>query len=912
MVFVSRRPKAGEQLTPSDNQFDAPQNRTPASYWITNPNNYFENNVAAGTEGTGFWFAFPQNGPMFASKNIPYYSGMVIWNQPLGRFNGFVAHTCMSGWDVFDRLNDDHSIDANWGWKINTRQLIQNGMFYGNDQALYCGLGVDGINENTVFYNCTFSDNKTATMLAGNLTIENSLFNSDSDLGVFNGTREFFRFYDGPGQHINCHFTGWNKPNAEMIKQIDGGGATENFSPSFRGTTTDSQDMTRFRFATFQDLNDVRARKVGQFFKDYDGGLLGKPHTTLIRDIPFLRDGHEYRHSSWSNAARSDYYFASLWLHNIDGTGTQISVQRTKPGTANACLFDKGEPASGTFKFPLIVNQGFTYTYYFSQAPSSKKIHLIYNRGDAGDIAFVNFKGLGKLAGFNVSGSNINRLNSKADVENSSNLAYFIDQNGDVYVKLKALGGDDRVNVFFNWTGNGSYNVTPLPCTNNDFTPIINIPANIPPVASFTSPTQTQYEVGTSLGVVVNATDSDGTISNVKLFVNDVLVRQEGAAPYEWGTVNPNANDTALLNLTAGTYTLKAIATDNLGASTTVTKTITVSNANIPPTVTFTTPAQSQYEVGTSIGVVVNATDSDGTISNVKLLINDVLVRQENASPYEWGTANPNANDIALQNITAGTYVLKAIATDNLGAITTVTKTITVYNKTKIVHIKKRDTPGYAIDGNFNGADGQNVYLWSGNPSNVNQQWIEIDRGNGYYSYQKVGTNVCIDGNNGGTNNQNVYLWTCNDTNLNQQWKKIDMGSGYFRLEKRNASSYSIDGGFGGVNGQNVKLYTSSTNQSMQWSITTVNIPLTTTRLEEGTFSIYPNPVIDEFTFDIKENEIEPKTIGKIYNNSGIMIQTFEIDVVKPTVSIRDLKPGIYLLYVEGKNKPYSTKIIKQ
>ncbi len=30
--------------------------QTPASFWITNPNNYFEGNHAAGSEMYGFWF----------------------------------------------------------------------------------------------------------------------------------------------------------------------------------------------------------------------------------------------------------------------------------------------------------------------------------------------------------------------------------------------------------------------------------------------------------------------------------------------------------------------------------------------------------------------------------------------------------------------------------------------------------------------------------------------------------------------------------------------------------------------------------------------------------------------------------------------------------------------------------------
>ena len=246
----------------------------------------------------------------------------------------------------------------------------------------------------------------------------------------------------------------------------------------------------------------------------------------------------------------------------------------------------------------------------------------------------------------------------------------------------------------------------------------------------------------------------------------------------------------------------------------------------------------------------------------------------------------------------------------NLNNISIIPKSVTP--SSNIVHMKKRNASSFAIDGNSGGADGQNVYLWSSNAANVNQQWIEIDRGNGYYSYQKVGTNHCIDGNNGGATGQNVHLWTCSDSNQNQQWKKVDMGSGYFRLEKRNAPGFSLDGGSGGANGQNLKLYSSaSTSHNLQWSFATLNSSVTNSRLEEDTFSVYPNPVIDVFTFDVNENEFGTKSIGKIYDNSGVVVQSFEIEASNPSISIKDLKPGIYLLHVEGKNKTYTTKIIK-
>ena len=141
-----------------------------------------------------------------------------------------------------------------------------------------------------------------------------------------------------------------------------------------------------------------------------------------------------------------------------------------------------------------------------------------------------------------------------------------------------------------------------------------------------------------------------------------------------------------------------------------------------------------------------------------------------------------------------------------------------------IVHIRKRSGQDFAIDGGNGAANGQTVYLWGQNANNSNQQWIEIDRGNGYYSYQKQGTDHCIDGNNGGADRQDVYLWACADNNQNQHWQKVSTDSGFFQLVKRNASGFALNGGSGGVNGQNVNLFDSSnTSTNLQWSITPIN-----------------------------------------------------------------------------------------
>lgn len=84
----------------------------------------------------------------------------------------------------------------------------------------------------------------------------------------------------------------------------------------------------------------------------------------------------------------------------------------------------------------------------------------------------------------------------------------------------------------------------------------------------------------------------------------------------------------------------------------------------------FATPLNNEsFVAGASIGAVINAADSNGSISNVRLYIDGSFVRQESFDPYEWGISHPSVSDPALENLAAGTYSLIAQATDNDGNI---------------------------------------------------------------------------------------------------------------------------------------------------------------------------------------------------------------------------------------------------
>ena len=92
-------------LLPSDN--------TVASYWITNPDNSFIDNVAAGSDENGFWFSLPEhpNGEFLGTE-----VSLNTWPRrtPTGEFRGNVAHSNFDGF-MFDRnINEDNTFDLSF------------------------------------------------------------------------------------------------------------------------------------------------------------------------------------------------------------------------------------------------------------------------------------------------------------------------------------------------------------------------------------------------------------------------------------------------------------------------------------------------------------------------------------------------------------------------------------------------------------------------------------------------------------------------------------------------------------------------------------------------------------------------------------------------------------------------------
>lgn len=76
----TKRPVTGQEVLPSD--------LTPATFWLTNPDNIIRGNVAAGSRGFGFWYAFPA-----APTGLSTGSTLKPRQTPLGEFSDNVAHS---------------------------------------------------------------------------------------------------------------------------------------------------------------------------------------------------------------------------------------------------------------------------------------------------------------------------------------------------------------------------------------------------------------------------------------------------------------------------------------------------------------------------------------------------------------------------------------------------------------------------------------------------------------------------------------------------------------------------------------------------------------------------------------------------------------------------------------------------
>jgi hypothetical protein len=183
---------------------------------------------------------------------------------------------------------------------------------------------------------------------------------------------------------------------------------------------------------------------------------------------------------------------------------------------------------------------------------------------------------------------------------------------------------------------------------------MVSLQVNLLPTVALTQPSNgATFTPPATVTLAATASDPDGTIAKVEFFNGTTKLGEDTTAPYDftWSGV------------AAGTYTLTARATDDLGGVTTsAASTITVSAGNIAPTASITSPADGVvFAWKPTITVTATASDPDGNVTKVEFRDGTILLGQDTSAPYSF----------TWKNVPPGSHVLTARATDNTGAATT-------------------------------------------------------------------------------------------------------------------------------------------------------------------------------------------------------------------------------------------------
>ena len=179
---------------------------------------------------------------------------------------------------------------------------------------------------------------------------------------------------------------------------------------------------------------------------------------------------------------------------------------------------------------------------------------------------------------------------------------------------------------------------------------------NQPPVVNISSPIKsTSFIAPATITIDATASDPDGTVIKVEFYQGTVKLGEISSAPYSF----------TWKEVPEGTYSITAAATDNqnmrtVSAAVSVVVEKAATGINEEPVVVITLPngRPRRYKKDDRIVLIAEASDPDGSISKVEFKNGDVTLAEVTTSPYSY----------TWQPADTGTFVITAIATDNLGA----------------------------------------------------------------------------------------------------------------------------------------------------------------------------------------------------------------------------------------------------
>ncbi len=419
--LVSRVPTVAQAIEKHDITLRKGRNMSPATFWITNNENSFDGNVAAGSEGTGFWFITPEYD--FAGRRPT----VNLFEQPFTKFDNNVAHSNLGLGVAFNgEFIFVDSVDV-----LNTTKTVApNPHFYNNLIYKNEGNGLWTLTRAAVYENFIFADNGASTFHVFHQTFKNNLFvgrsanygtlvgaedialgyNLPNDLVIQRKSRfNAFAFYDGPLGIEDCHFDGFNDDNSQIMQIL---GAAVVSTSNYNRNVTFGPDVDPSKILSYLSTGRDGFRGINHsdgnnttVYNDLDASMTGKvgaysvkivpPNTVYPYDLDYFREPGATAEDDWDAWYNPTAKFGIIEAKGVTvpNKETNIYTTRVKNGQkVTTSLEDASKANANHWKTLNIMNGGYDYIIQPTEVSKSYRSMKLSNvgPGEYVDVNIVN------------------------------------------------------------------------------------------------------------------------------------------------------------------------------------------------------------------------------------------------------------------------------------------------------------------------------------------------------------------------------------------------------------------------------------------------------------------------------------------------------------------------------------------
>lgn len=422
--LVTRKPQEELALIPSDIQ-EGQASRGPSTYWISNPDNTFIGNAAAGSEGLGFWYDTGEK-VTGESEDFPQYQGVSPMRAAFGEFRDNRVHSS----DMAFSTCTFESGPA--GYLPPERAEYKNlTVFAGGDGAVWPCEG------NQIFTDLKVTDtghsHHSGFVAPRPVTVRDSLFVANSKLSADGRGRQrsAIGIYDFGVDLRNVHFVNFNNEYGGSYLFGARDADVRITSNPISGVTLADSYLYYDRRGSAESM---RPSAWGAVIHDEDGSLGLGAGTALVADHPMMTD-----------STCTDVYGTGRLCGNrygrveLDFAGKKNLPAMTHSRSDGRTATIAPLAARAHYQSVVSVNHGrYHYAYEFAaDAISAKSLIVGLDFLHNGDTVVLEFKNLPGNA--SVSGAGYSAAFTLADLKNGDGKRFFR-EGSSLYLKLRATG----------------------------------------------------------------------------------------------------------------------------------------------------------------------------------------------------------------------------------------------------------------------------------------------------------------------------------------------------------------------------------------------------------------------------------------------------------------------------------------